>query len=65
MLFPYCDFIMPVNSSHLINPDGRYAIIYSVHLFLYYSVWRHDVLLQKTSPLPAAEFDYPALRGAR
>ena len=64
MLFPYCDFIMTVNSSHLINPDGWDAIIYSVHLFLYYSVRRHDVLLQKTSPLPASEFDYPALRGA-
>ena len=56
---------MTVNSSHLINPNGRVAIIYSVHLFLYYSVLRHDVLLQKTYPLPASECDYPPLRGAR
>ena len=34
-------------------------------LFLYYSVLRHDVLLQKTYPPPASEFDYPTLRGAR
>ena len=60
MLFPYCNFIMTVNSSYWINP-----IIYSVYLFLYYSVWRDDVLMQKTYPLPASKFDYPALRVAR
>ena len=65
MIYPYCDFIMTLKSSHLINRDGRLAIIYSVHLFLYYSVLRYDVLLQKTYPLPASVCDYAPLRGAR
>ena len=33
MLYLYYDCIMTVNSSYLINPDGRVAVIYSVHYF--------------------------------
>ena len=64
MLYNYCDIIMTENSSHLINPDGRLAVMYSVPLFPDYSVLRHDVLLQKTYPLPTSECDYPTLRRA-
>ena len=65
MLYQYCHCIMTVNSSYLKNPDGGVAIIYSAHYFfiiLYYDMMFY---LQKTYPLPASEFDYPMLWGAR
>ena len=40
MLYQYYDCIMTVNAYYLINPDGRVAIIYSLHYFfiLYYDM---------------------------
>ena len=44
MLYQYYDSIMTVNSSYLINPDERVAIIYSVYylfVILYYDMMFH------------------------
>ena len=65
MLYQYYNSIMTVNSSYLINPDGRVAIIYSLHYFFIILYYGMLFLLQKMYLIPASEFDYPMLRGAR